>query len=100
MGVALCFYGVIAARAPRTRLLTRRRADLLVVLGVVVLAAAVVPALVMGFMELGWWLGHAFELVGIGLVGVPVALDLHRDAQSRPLAGDLCGTELVASADA
>jgi putative nucleotidyltransferase with HDIG domain len=100
LAVALGFYGMIGVRAARTYLLTRRRADLLVVLGVMVLAAAVVPALLMSFWELGWWLGHAFELVGIGLVGVPVALDLHRDAQSRPLVGDLRGTELVAAADA
>jgi HD-GYP domain-containing protein (c-di-GMP phosphodiesterase class II) len=100
LAIALGFYGVIGARAARTYLLTRRRADLLVVLGVVVLAAAVVPALLMSFWELGWWLGHAFELIGIGLVGVPVALDLHRGAQSRPLAGDLRGTELVSAADA
>jgi HD-GYP domain-containing protein (c-di-GMP phosphodiesterase class II) len=100
LGVALLFYGVIGVRAARTYLLTRRRADLLVVLGVTVLAAAVVPALLMSFWELGWWLGHGFELIGIGLVGVPVALDLHRDAQSRPLVGDLRGTELVDAADA
>jgi putative nucleotidyltransferase with HDIG domain len=100
LAIALAFYGLIGARAARTYLLTRRRADLLVVLGVVVLAAAVVPALLMSFWELGWWLGHAFELIGIGLVGVPVALDLHRGAQSRPLAGDLRGTELVSAADA
>jgi putative nucleotidyltransferase with HDIG domain len=100
LALALGFYGVIGVRAARTYLLTRRRADLLVVLGLVVLAAAVVPALLMSFSELGWWLGHAFELIGIGLVGVPVALDLHRGAQSRPLAGDLRGTDLVAAADA
>jgi putative nucleotidyltransferase with HDIG domain len=99
LAISLVFYGVVGARAARTYLLTRRRADLLVVLGVVVLAAAVVPALLMSFWELGWWLGHAFELIGIGLVGVPVALDLHRGAQSRPLAGDLRGTELVSAAD-
>lgn len=51
-------------------------------------------------MALGWWLGHLFELIGIGLVGVPVALDLHRGAQSRALAGDLRAAELVHSADA
>jgi putative nucleotidyltransferase with HDIG domain len=100
LAVALGFYGVIGVRAARTYQLTRRRADLLVVLGVAVLAAAVVPALLMSFRELGWWLGHAFELIGIGLVGVPVALDLHRGAQSRPLTGDLRGTDLVAAADA
>jgi putative nucleotidyltransferase with HDIG domain len=98
--LAFGFYGLIALRAGRTYLLTRRRADLLVVLGIGVLAAAVVPALLLTYMDLGWWLGHGLELVGIGLVGLPVALDLHRGAQSRPLAGDLCGTDLVAEADA
>ncbi len=95
----LGFYLVVGVRAARTYLLTRRWADLLVVLGLVVLAAAVVPALLLSYWELGWWLGHGFELVGIGLVGVPVAFDLHRGAQSRPLVGDLRGTELVAAAD-
>jgi putative nucleotidyltransferase with HDIG domain len=71
-----------------------------VVLGLAVLAAAVVPALLMSWLELGWWLGHGFEIIGIGMVGIPVALDLHRDAQSRPLAGDLRGTDLVSAADA
>jgi putative nucleotidyltransferase with HDIG domain len=97
---ALAFYGLIGVRATRTYLLTRRRADLLVVLGIVVLAVAVVPALLMNWRELGWWLGHLWELIGIGLVGVPVALDLHRAVQSRPLTGDLRCTELVAAADA
>ncbi|MET0511760.1 MAG: HD-GYP domain-containing protein [Thermoleophilaceae bacterium] len=94
------FYLVLALRAGRTFLLTRRRADLLVVAGTVVLATALVPALLMDWRELGWWLGHAFELIGIGMVAVPVALDLHRGAQSRPLAGDLGATELVSAADA
>ena len=64
------------------------------------LAVALVPALLLDYTQLGWWLGHAFELIGIGMVALPVALDLHRGAQSRPLAGDLRGTELVAAADA
>ena len=98
--LGLGFYGVIGIRAARTYLLTRRRADLLVVLGLMVLAAAVVPALLTSWRELGWWLGHGFELIGIGLVGIPVALDLHRDAESRPLAGDLRAVELVSAADA
>ena len=54
----------------------------------------------MTYMELGWWLGHGFELVGIILVATPVALDLHRAAQSRPLAGDICGSDLVRSEEA
>ena len=34
------------------------------------------------------------------MVGMPVALDLHRGAQSRPLSGDLRGAELVAQEEA
>ena len=95
----LAFFGVLALRAARTFLLTRRRSDLMVVLGTVVLLVALPPALLWGYHQLGWWIGHAFELIGIGLVGVPVALDLHRGAQSRPLAGNLRATELVRAAD-
>ena len=94
------FYGALAARAGRTFLLTRRAADLAVVYGLVLLAVALVPGLLMEYYELGWWMGHGMELIGIGLVGVPVALDLHRRAQSRPLIGDLRASELVSAADA
>jgi HD-GYP domain-containing protein (c-di-GMP phosphodiesterase class II) len=100
LGIGLAFYGLLGLRALRTFLLTRRRADLLVLVGIVWLAAALPPAMMLHYWELGWWLGHWFELVGIAIVGVPVALDLHRGAQSRPLAGDLCGTELVAAEEA
>jgi HD-GYP domain-containing protein (c-di-GMP phosphodiesterase class II) len=37
------------------------------------------------------------EIVGIAAVGAPVALDLHRAAQSRPLVGDLSAEELVSA---
>ena len=100
LGFGLVFYGALAVRAGRTFLLTRRIADLAVVYGLVLLGVALVPGLLMEYYELGWWLGHAWELIGIGLVGVPVALDLHRGAQSRPLAGDLRASELVSAADA
>jgi HD-GYP domain-containing protein (c-di-GMP phosphodiesterase class II) len=100
LAVGLAFYGMLGLRAGRTYLLTRRRADLLVVLGTVVLATALVASLIWGYRDLGWWLGHLFELIGIALVGAPVALDLHRGAQSRALVGDLQATELVRSADA
>jgi HD-GYP domain-containing protein (c-di-GMP phosphodiesterase class II) len=56
-------------------------------------------ALLLGFMDLGWWLGHGFEVLGIFLVAVPVALDLLRGGESRPLVGDLRAAELVASAE-
>ena len=100
LALGTLFYGTLCLRAARTFLLTRRRADFLVVLGTVLLLVAVTPALVWSYMDLGWWVGHGFELIGIGLVGVPVALDLHRGAQSRPLSGDLRGTEFVRAADA
>ena len=49
------------------------------------------------YMQLGWWLGHGFELVGIVLVGTPVALDLHRANQSRALTGGPQAASLVAA---
>jgi HD-GYP domain-containing protein (c-di-GMP phosphodiesterase class II) len=98
--VGLFFYGAIAWRALRTFLLTHRHADLLVVIGIVWLGAALPPAMLLRYYELGWWLGHGFELVGIAIVGVPVALDLRRAAQSRPLTGDLSACDLVSSEDA
>jgi len=97
LAVGLAFYALLAYRAFRTFMLTHRHADLLVVVGIAWLAAALPPAMLMTYMELGWWLGHGFELVGIVLVGLPVALDLRRGAQSRPLCGDLATVELVRS---
>jgi putative nucleotidyltransferase with HDIG domain len=98
--VGVMLFGVLAARAGRTYLLTRRFADLTVVFGLVLLAVSLFPGLLMHYYELGWWVGHGWELIGIGLVGVPVALDLHRGAQSRPLTNDLRASELVSAADA
>ena len=86
-------------RAARTYLLTRRNADLCVVFGTVLLCVALPAALLLSYTDLGWWMGHGFELIGIALVGIPVALDLHRGAQSRPLTGDLRGAEFVRAAD-
>ena len=98
--VGLALFALLALRAVRTFLLTRRRADLVVVVGIFWLASALPPAMLLNFMELGWWLGHGFELIGILLVGVPVALDLRRTAQSRPLTGDVCCADLVAAEEA
>ena len=98
--VGVMLFGALAARAGRTYLLTRRFADLTVVFGLVLLAVSLFPGLLMQYYELGWWVGHGWELIGIGLVGVPVALDLHRGAQSRPLTKDLRASELVSAADA
>jgi HD-GYP domain-containing protein (c-di-GMP phosphodiesterase class II) len=54
----------------------------------------------MDYTQLGWWMGHEIELDGILVVGAAVAIDLARAAQSRPLAGDFRGAELVKAEDA
>jgi putative nucleotidyltransferase with HDIG domain len=100
LALGLAFFFAITQRAARTYALTRRHADFVVVLGLVWLAAALVSQLTLSWSELGWWIGHALELIGVMMVGVPVALDLHRGAQSRPLSGDLRGAELVAQEEA
>jgi HD-GYP domain-containing protein (c-di-GMP phosphodiesterase class II) len=96
----LCLLGLVGVRALRTFLLTRRLADLGVVIGLGWLASALVAALLLDFQQLGWWIGHALELAGIALIGGAVGLDLHRSVQSRPLAGDLRGSELVSAEEA
>jgi HD-GYP domain-containing protein (c-di-GMP phosphodiesterase class II) len=99
-GVGLALYGALAIRAMHTFLLTRRVADLAVVLGIVLLACALYGALLLGFTDLGWWLGHIFELAGILVVGSSLVYDLRRGARSRALVGDLRAAELVASEEA
>jgi hypothetical protein len=100
LAVGLVFYGFLGLRAVNTYLLTRRRADLLVVFGLAFLGAALGAALLLDFRELGWWLGHAFELCGILLVGIPVAADLHRGTPSRSLTGGPRAAELVSAEEA
>ena len=101
LAAGLSFYAILFWRALRTFRLTQRRADLLVAVGIVWLAAALPAALLLDFRNLGWWLGHAFEIVGIAAVGFTVAHDLRRGvARSRPLLGDLRGADLVAEAEA
>jgi HD-GYP domain-containing protein (c-di-GMP phosphodiesterase class II) len=100
IGVAL--YAALGIRAGRTFLLTRRAADLAVLVGLAFLAASVYGALMLTYMQLGWWLGHLYELVGITLVGASVGYDLRRggQAQSRPLFGDLSPSSIVAEEEA
>jgi HD-GYP domain-containing protein (c-di-GMP phosphodiesterase class II) len=97
LAAGLLFFSVLALRALRTHLLTHRWEDLVVAVGVAWLATALVPALTQTYLDLGWWLGHGFELVGLVLIAVPVWLDLRHAHPSRPLVGDLRGSELVAS---
>jgi putative nucleotidyltransferase with HDIG domain len=98
--VGVLFFGVVASRAVRTFALTRRAGDLVVVVGIVWLAMALIPVLVLDPYTWVWWTGHALELLGVGLVGVPVALDVHRGRPSHPLVGDLPAAELVAEEEA
>jgi putative nucleotidyltransferase with HDIG domain len=102
--VALCvglfFYGVLLLRSLKTYLLTLRYLDLAVVIGLAWLTSALPGALLLSFMDLGWWLGHLFELAGIAIVGTTVAVDIHRAAQSRSLVGDFRAAELVAQEEA
>ena len=100
LAVGAALFAVLVLRTLKTYLLTRRAADLAVVVGVAWLAAALPAALLLSFMDLGWWLGHLFELAGIVIVGTTVAVDLHRSVQSRSLVGDLRAAELVAQEEA
>jgi HD-GYP domain-containing protein (c-di-GMP phosphodiesterase class II) len=98
--VGLGVYGALAIRATNTFLLTRRAADFAVVAGIVLLACSLYGALFLSFMDLGWWLGHIFEMAGILVVGGSLVFDLRRGRRSRALVGDLRAAELVASEEA
>ena len=105
VAIALLVIGVsllaaVAWRAMRTYMLTRRSADLLVVCGMCLLIVSVCASLTYEAWTLGWWGAHALELAGIAMVGIPVGADLIRGNQSRPLAGDLSGVELVSQEEA
>jgi HD-GYP domain len=100
LAIGLFLFAALAVRAANTFLLTRRIADFAVVVGLVLLACSLFGALALTYMDLGWWIGHVFELIGITLVGASVAYDLHRGSQSRPLVGDLRATEMVAAEEA
>jgi HD-GYP domain-containing protein (c-di-GMP phosphodiesterase class II) len=86
---------LLAWRAARTYLLTRRLPDLIVVEGVVWLIAAQYGLLNFTMTDGAWWLSHLLEVTGIGMVAIPVALDLRHAVASRPLVGDLRAADLV-----
>ena len=85
----LACLAVLAHRAVRTHALTHRPADLLVVAGCAWLGVSLFSQLVMGPGNVAFYSGHALELGGIALIGIPTALDLARGGASRPLVGDL-----------
>jgi putative nucleotidyltransferase with HDIG domain len=103
--VALLVFGlgcllVLAHRAVRTHTLTHRPADLLVVAGCAWLGVALFAQLWMGPGSIAFYSGHALEIGGIALIGIPTVLDLARVGASRPLVGDLTAVELVAAEEA
>ena len=93
-------FALLAWRAGRTYLLTRRTSDLLVTVGSVWLIAAQYGLLRYGMMDAAWWLAHGLEVAGIALIGIPAALDLRFGVASRPLVGDFRATDLVADEEA
>ena len=100
LAVGMLVFGSLAIRAARTFLLARRLADLAVVCGLMFLAGSVYGALVLQFMDFGWWFGHILEFAGIALVGASAGYDLRRAQQSRPLVGDLRAGDIVAAEEA
>jgi HD-GYP domain-containing protein (c-di-GMP phosphodiesterase class II) len=86
---------LLAWRAARTYLLTRRRSDLIVTQGVAWLIGAQYGLLDFTMANGAWWMAHVLELAGIGMVAIPAALDLRYAVASRPLVGDLRAGELV-----
>jgi hypothetical protein len=95
--IGIAVYGALGVRATNTFLLTRRAADFAIVVGIVLLACSLYGALILYYMDFGWWLGHVYEFVGIVVVASALAYDLRRGRKSRALVGDLRAAELVAS---
>ncbi len=91
---------ILVVRAVRTHALTRRGADLVVAVGCVWLSLTMFANLVLGAGTVGFALGHCLELAAVAAVAIPAALDIKRAGASRPLVGDLCSTDLVASEEA
>jgi HD-GYP domain-containing protein (c-di-GMP phosphodiesterase class II) len=91
---------MLAVRASRTYLLTRRHADLIVTAGLVWLIGAEYGLLNFAMMDAAWWAAHALEFSGVAMIGIPAALDLRHAVASRPLVGDLRAGDLVAHEDA
>ena len=101
LAIGMTLYCLLLLRTLKTYLLTRRPADLAIVVGVSWMTAALPPALMRDYSYLVWWIGHFAELAGILIVGAAVAVDLLRGtAASRALVGDLRASELVAQEEA
>ncbi len=94
-GVGVIPLGLVAWRAARTYLLTRRASDLIVAEGVVWLIAAQYGLLNFTMMDGAWWAAHVLEVAGIGMVGIPAALDLRHAVASRPWSATSAPATLV-----
>ena len=86
---------LLAVRAARTYFLTRRALDLIVAIGIVWLIAAEYGLLNYSMMDAAWWAAHVLEVSGIGMVGIPAAIDLRHAVASHALVGDLRANDLV-----
>ena len=54
LAIGASLFAMLVLRALKTYLLTQRMADLVVVVGVAWLTAALPPALLLNYMDLGW----------------------------------------------
>jgi putative nucleotidyltransferase with HDIG domain len=90
----------LGVRAGHTFLLTHRIADLAVVFGLGILGVSLYAALELDFTYLGWWIGHGFELLGIGVIGASTAYDLRRGRGSQTLTGTLRAGDIVQAEEA
>ncbi|MCB9011213.1 MAG: HD-GYP domain-containing protein [Actinobacteria bacterium] len=95
LGIGVAGYLLLATRASSTYLMTRRRRDPSVGIGLVWLGAAQVMRGGYPAGELGFWILDGLILAGLTAVAVPVALDLGSTSPSRPLGGDMRAAELV-----
>jgi putative nucleotidyltransferase with HDIG domain len=98
--ISLGLFALLARRAWRTFSLTRRGADLSVCVGVGWLVLALAAEMCWPAWSFAWWGGHGLETIGMLAIGIPVALDLRRDAPSNALTGDLAAAQLVAAEEA
>jgi HD-GYP domain-containing protein (c-di-GMP phosphodiesterase class II) len=96
----LALLALLAVRAVRTWQLTRRPADLMIVIGLAWLGLAMIAQLTISVTQLAFYVGHALEVAGLIVLGLPAAFDLRRLAASHALVGDLGATDLVTQEEA
>ena len=98
LAIGLLLFGALAIRAANTFLLTRRIADLAVVVGLVLLACSLFGALALTFMDLGWW--SATSSSSSGSHSSVRRSPTTSDAEASPaLLSAICGPSEVVSAE-